>query len=61
MVADALYLLRLAKRVYVVHRRESLRVDKIYRDLLIKAENVELVWNSIISELITDTKLMGYD
>lgn len=58
-VADALYLSRLAKKVFVVHRRDALRADKIYRDPLLKAENVELVWDSTVSELIADTRLTG--
>lgn len=57
--ADALYLSRLAKKVYVVHRRDTLRADKIYREPLLNAGNIELVWDSIVTELITDTKLTG--
>ena len=58
-VADALYLSRFAKKVYVVHRRETLRADKIYCEPLLDAGNIELVWNSIVIDLITDTKLTG--
>lgn len=58
-VADALYLSRLARKVYVVHRRDALRADKIYREPLLNADNVELVWDSTVSELMCDTKLTG--
>lgn len=44
--ADALYLSRLAKKVYVVHRRNTLRAERIYHEPLLKAENVEFLWNS---------------
>ncbi len=57
--ADALYLSRLAERVYVVHRRDSLRAEKIYHEPLLKAENVEFIWNSTISSFISDEKLRG--
>lgn len=57
--ADALYLSRLAKKVYVVHRRDSLRATKIYHAPLLSAENVEFVWDSKILELITDGKMTG--
>ena len=57
--ADALYLSRLVKRVYLVHRRDSLRAEKIYHEPLIKAENVEFVWNNTVSEFITDTRVTG--
>ena len=45
-VTDALYLSRLAKKVYLVHRRDELRAEKIYSDALLKADNVEFLWNS---------------
>lgn len=58
-VADALYLSRLVKKVYLVHRRDSLRAEKIYHDPLMNAENVEFVWDSTVSEFITDTRVTG--
>ena len=57
--ADALYLSRLAKKVYMVHRRDTLRAERIYREPLYNAENVELVWDSIVTGLIADTRLTG--
>ena len=38
-VADALHLSRMAKKVYVVHRRSTLKAEKIYHEPLLKAEN----------------------
>ncbi len=58
-VQDALYLSRLAKKVYLIHRRDSLRAEKLYHDPLMKTENVELVWDSTVSELIGEDKLKG--
>lgn len=57
--ADALYLSRLAKKVYVVHRRDTLRATKIYHAPLLSTENVEFIWDSKISEFITDGKITG--
>lgn len=57
--ADALYLSRLVKKVYLVHRRDNLRAEKIYHEPLIKAENVEFVWNNTVSEFITNTRVTG--
>ncbi len=45
-VADALTLSRLASKVIVVHRRDSLRATKVYHEPLMEAENVEFHWNS---------------
>ena len=47
------------KKVYLVHRRDSLRAEKIYHDPLMNAENVEFVWDSTVSEFITDTRVTG--
>ena len=41
--ADALYLSRLAKKVYVVHRRDTLRATKIYHQPLMNTDNVEFL------------------
>lgn len=56
-VSDALYLSRLAKKVYLVHRRDALRATKIYHEPLMKAENVEFLWDSAVSELLSDKRL----
>lgn len=57
--ADALYLSRLAEKVYVVHRRDKLRATKIYHEPLMRVDNVEFIWNSTVSELITDSRVTG--
>ena len=58
-VSDALYLSHLAKKVYVIHRRDTLRATKIYHEPLMKAENVEFVWNSAVSDYIVDERIVG--
>lgn len=57
--ADALYLSNLAKKVYVIHRRDSLRATKIYHEPLMQAKNVEFIWNSTLTEYIVDSRLVG--
>lgn len=56
---DALLLSRIASKVILIHRRDSLRAEKIYRDALQKAENVELVFDSVVTELFYNEKLTG--
>lgn len=46
-VEDAILLSRTCKKVYVVHRREELRAEKVLQDRLFACENVEMVWNSV--------------
>lgn len=57
--ADALYLSRLAQKVYVLHRRDMLRATKVYHEPLMKAENVEFIWNSTVEEFIADNRVNG--
>ena len=56
---DALYLSRLASKVYLIHRRDSFRASKIYVDALGKSENIEFLANSSVSELIADERVKG--
>jgi thioredoxin reductase (NADPH) len=57
--ADAMILSRLCKKVYLIHRRDTLRATKIYHDPLMKAENIEFLWNSRVAELLFERKLSG--
>ena len=57
--ADAFVLSRIAKKVILIHRRDTLRATKIYHDPLMRAENVEFRWNSTVSEFISDAKVTG--
>ena len=42
---DAAFLARLCRKVYVIHRRDTLRADKILQERLFAWENVEMVWD----------------
>ena len=57
--ADALLLSRVAKKVYVIHRRDTLRATKVYHEPLMRAENVEFCWNCVADEFLHDDKLTG--
>lgn len=46
-VEDAILLSRTCKKVYVVHRRDRLRADRILQDKLSACENVEMIWDSV--------------
>lgn len=51
-VTDALYLSKICKKVILVHRRDSLRAEKILVERLENAENVELMFNSEVLEIL---------
>ena len=57
--ADALLLSRIAEKVILVHRRDTLRATKIYHEPLMKAENIEFRWNSTVSALLSEGKVTG--
>jgi len=50
-VEDAIYLSRIAKKVYLVHRRNELRAVKSLQDRLFKLENVEILWHHELQEI----------
>ncbi|MBQ4135736.1 MAG: thioredoxin-disulfide reductase [Clostridia bacterium] len=56
-VSDALYLSRLAKKVYLVHRRDTLRATKIYLDPLKKSENIEFLFDSALIDIIAQPRV----
>ncbi len=56
---DALLLSRVAKKVIVVHRRDTLRAEKVYHAPLLNAENVEFRWNSEVTQLLRGDRLRG--
>ena len=57
--ADALLLSRVAKKVIIVHRRDTLRAEKIYHEPLLNAKNVEFRWNSEAVRLLHGDRLTG--
>ena len=57
--ADALLLSRIAKKVILVHRRDTLRATKVYHEPLMRAENVEFRWNSTVTEILHENRVTG--
>ena len=57
---DAIYLSRICKKVYLVHRRDKLRATAIYHKRLEDLPNLEFVWNAVPRKLVADEgKLAG--
>jgi thioredoxin reductase (NADPH) len=56
-VEDAIYLSRIAKKVYVVHRRDEFRATRIYLDSLFSTENIEVLRGYTPTELVRDDRL----
>ncbi len=53
-VEEAIYLSNIAKNVTLIHRRDSLRAEKILQKRLMDNEKIEIIWNSEITEIIGD-------
>lgn len=50
-VEDAIFLSKLCKKVYLIHRRDALRAVKSLQDQLFAKENVEIIWDSEVTEI----------
>lgn len=58
-VEDAIFLARLCRKVYVVHRRGELRAAKSLQARLLSLDNVEMVWDSVAKELTGEDMVDG--
>lgn len=58
---DAIFLARICRKVYVVHRRDTMRADKILQNRLFEFENVEMVWDSVPLEIYGTEKVTGVE
>ncbi len=50
-IEEAMYLTKFASKVFVVHRRNELRADKIIQERAFKNEKIEFVWNNVVKEI----------
>ena len=57
--ADAALLARVAQKVYLIHRRDSLKASKVYHQPLEETSNLEFVWNSAVTGLLHEDRLTG--
>jgi len=51
---EATFLTRFASKVYLIHRRDELRASKIMADRVLSQEKVEPIWNTVVTEYLTD-------
>ena len=58
-VEDAIFLSRICEKVYLVHRRNELRADKILQDRLFACKNVEIIWDSVLTEVQGSDQVTG--
>jgi len=58
-VEEALYLTNHATKVTLIHRRDTLRAEKILQERLLKHERIEVIWDSAIDEVVGDEDPLG--
>jgi len=56
---EASYLSKLCKKVYLIHRRDELRASKAMQHRVMKAPNIEIVWNHVPKEIVGDQTVNG--
>ena len=56
---EAHYLSKLAKKVYLIHRRDELRASKAMQHRVMKTPNIEIIWDSVPLEVVGDKTVTG--
>ncbi|TYO96811.1 thioredoxin reductase (NADPH) [Geothermobacter ehrlichii] len=57
-VEEALFLTRFASKVYLIHRRDSLRATKVLQDRIFANDKIEVLWNQVVQEVKGDSSGM---
>jgi thioredoxin reductase (NADPH) len=58
-VEEALFLTKFAAKVYLVHRRDELRAERILQDRLLAEPKIEVIWNTRIDEVLGPEEPLG--
>ncbi|MGD9999730.1 MAG: thioredoxin-disulfide reductase [Ilumatobacteraceae bacterium] len=58
-VEEATFLTKFASKVTLIHRRDSLRASKIMQDRALSNPKIEMLWNTVVEDLVGDDKLEG--
>jgi thioredoxin reductase (NADPH) len=56
---EALFLTKFASKIYVIHRRDELRASKIMANRVLEHEKIEMVWNTVVDEVLGDGVVTG--
>lgn len=58
-IQKAIFLTKFAAQVYVVHRRNRLRAEKVFQERAFRNEKIKFVWDSAVTEILGDGKVTG--
>jgi thioredoxin reductase (NADPH) len=56
---EALFLTRFADKVFLIHRRDQLRAERVFQERLFRNEKVEIIWDSIVTEVVGEDHVTG--
>ena len=56
---ESLYLARLGRKVYLIHRRDTFRGDKIYRDKVVAEPNIEILYDTVVTRIQGEKEVSG--
>lgn len=56
---EATFLTRFAEKVYIIHRKDTLRASKIMQERAFANEKIEFIWNSEVAEILGDSAVTG--
>ena len=60
-VDEALYLTRFARQVYLIHRREALRAEKIIQERAFRNEKIKILWDTVVTKVLGETGVEGME
>ena len=58
-VEEATFLTKFASKVTMIHRRDTLRASKIMQDRALNNPKIEILWNTVVEDLVGESKLEG--
>ena len=58
-VGEAIYLTRFANKVYIIHRRNELRAQKVVQERALQNSRIEMVWNSVVTAILGQEQVTG--
>jgi thioredoxin reductase (NADPH) len=60
-VDEALYLTRFANHVYIIHRRNALRAEKILQERALQNEKIKILWDTVVTKVLGETGVEGIE
>jgi thioredoxin reductase (NADPH) len=60
-VDEALYLTRFANLVYIIHRRNALRAEKILQERAFQNQRIKILWDTVVTKVLGETGVAGVE